>query len=174
MSPLLESFPDDLPPPIARWFLNPTLSPAEQAPPLFLGPVAGDFSRSLDPCERRHPRVTTCVPVRFRAESSSGASDAVLGNLSKGGLFIRTLEAFAPGTIIAGGFVVAGKKSFVVKFRGVVCWLTPPEMSYPPGPGIGVRFCRVFEEIVDNRAPAQSQQALKPYRLCAAIGASSH
>jgi Tfp pilus assembly protein PilZ len=112
------------------------------------GLTFGDLRLSDD--RRRCRRTPVCLPVRFKGADRSASSTASIGDLSKRGIFVRTLEPMLIGETVVGGFMVhAPGQSFRVRFRGSVRWIGE---QFPPGPGVGVAFDKVEVTLVPNVA----------------------
>lgn len=89
-------------------------------------------------------RVTVCLPIRYRTESGRGMASSAIGDLSKGGLFLRAVDPVAAGEAVAGTFTISDDdQRYQVLFRGRVAWVACGGAAFPPGPGIGVRFTKV-------------------------------
>jgi hypothetical protein len=108
---------------------------------------------------RVHRRISVCLPVRFKGLDWLDSSTASIGDLSKSGIFVRTLEPLQIGEAVVGGFLVhAPRQSFQVRFRGSVRWICE---QYPPGPGVGIGFDKVEVSVVPNVA----HQMCNPWRF---------
>lgn len=84
---------------------------------------------------RQHPR----VPVRQRCwcEGASITVYTQMGNISEGGLCLRTQAPLAPGerVRIRLGHDVAG-----LELEAAVVWRVPPGQGLDVEPGVGLRF----------------------------------
>jgi len=101
--------------------------------------------------ERRvHARVPESQFVRFRARSSHAATLALIGDLSEGGLFIRSGELLLPGTFVDIDFNVQHvDQAFLIRCRAQVAWVARDNRQSPLGPGFGVKFLEPPGEVVE-------------------------
>lgn len=106
--------------------------------------------------ERRvHPRLPLRMLVQFRSESVDDFMREYAGNISVGGMFIKTAEPFPYGVMIYLQFQLAdGQK--LIEGLGKVVHVNPPDH---PSPGIGVEFVNLddasrslIEGIIRDRA----------------------
>ncbi len=103
-----------------------------------------------DAADRRiHPRVAESLFVRFRPKSATASNLALVGDLSEGGLFIRTEELLTPGTLLELEFQVAHEgQEYLVCCRGQVAWVARDNRQSPLGPGFGVKFIDAPPDVV--------------------------
>lgn len=100
--------------------------------------------------ERRvHARVPESQFVRFRARSSPAATLALLGDLSEGGLFIRSAELLLPGTLVDVDFNLQHvDQGYLIRCRAQVAWVARDNRQSPLGPGFGVKFLEPPPDVV--------------------------
>src|SRR6266536_4661174 len=90
------------------------------------------------------------APVRLLLKLSYGTVDEFIAsfasNMSRGGVFIRTREPKAIGTLLAFEFRLQGGQA-VVKGQGIVRWVQPdsPGAHPPAASGMGVQFLDLDE-----------------------------
>jgi len=114
------------------------------------------------------------VPVELRLRLAYGSiADFVerwAMNVSKGGLFVRTLDPSPPGTELLLEITIATGEP-VIHGRGVVRWTTPPSAPGEPPhePGMGVKFLALSAEsqalvdaLVERGASAASTEPPRP------------
>jgi len=98
------------------------------------------------------------TPVGLLLKLSYGTVEEFIekfaSNISRGGVFIRTRDPKAVGTILAFELRLAGGEA-VVKGQGVVRWVQPenPNAHPPTAPGMGVQFTTLdasSRELVDR------------------------
>jgi DNA-binding response OmpR family regulator/Tfp pilus assembly protein PilZ len=145
--------------------LDNLLSPEDQELP-GEGEAAGEAACAADPAANRrsHPRVLESQFVRFRASSVLSSSLALIGDLSEGGLFIRTADLFRPGTLLELEFqVMHEEQGYLVCCRAQVAWVARDDRQSPLGPGFGVKFIdapedvvRLLQQVVELRIRRQS------------------
>ena len=90
---------------------------------------------------QREPRVAAELEVRLASGQPVALAERTTLDLSRGGLFVRTLEPLPPGTRLSLELALTGGYGTVLA-SGEVIWTTPPSA---PGesfraPGMGVRF----------------------------------
>jgi DNA-binding response OmpR family regulator len=99
---------------------------------------------------RQHYRVPESQFVRFRPKSAPASTLALLGDLSEGGLFIRTGELLLPGTLVEVDFNVEfGGQGFLIRCRGQVAWVARDNRQSPMGPGFGIKFLDAPPSVAD-------------------------
>jgi DNA-binding response OmpR family regulator len=100
--------------------------------------------------ERRvHARVPESQFVRFRARTSPAATLALIGDLSEGGLFIRSGELLLPGTFVDVDFNIQhAEQAYLIRCRAQVAWVARDNRQSPLGPGFGVKFLEPPAEVV--------------------------
>lgn len=131
--------------------------------------VSAPSVQRADRDRRRSSRVDLCVPIRWRSESGEGRTSA-LGDLARGGLFVRTTDALATGDSLSGVFLLPRDGNhLLVVFRGEVRWRAPVGAPSPLGPGVGVRFTNVRATSVPPNTIAarhgeRREQSPQPYR----------
>ncbi|WP_152643384.1 TIGR02266 family protein, partial [Anaeromyxobacter sp. PSR-1] len=93
------------------------------------------------PQERRDPRVPVLLRIRLAYGSVDEFVDRFALNVSRGGLFVRTLEPQPPGTPLRLDVVLESGDQ-VIHGSGVVRWSTPPSAPGEPArvPGMGIKF----------------------------------
>ena len=96
---------------------------------------------------RREPRVPVELDLKLAYGSVDEFIDRYALNISRGGIFVRTLEPQPPGTPVTLN-VEIGTGERIIRGRGVVTWTTPPSA---PGeqelqPGMGIRFTQLDAE----------------------------
>lgn len=107
------------------------------------------------PERRVHPRLQLQMLVQFRSDSMDDFLREFAGNISLGGMFIRTTEPLPHGVMIYLQFQLAdGLK--LIEGLGKVVHVNPPEH---PSPGMGVEFVNLddasrglIEDIMRERA----------------------
>jgi len=93
------------------------------------------------PDRRQHGRVPVGEVLRF-ATGEGASTCGVMGDLSLGGMFVRSERVLFPGTTVACGFYVRnGRERELVLVRGVVAWAKAS--SSLGSRGFGVRFTRM-------------------------------
>jgi len=98
---------------------------------------------------RSHPRVLESQFVRFRTKAAPASNLAVVGDLSEGGLFIRTAELLPPGMLLELEFqVVHLAQRYMVCCRAQVAWVARDNRQSALGPGFGVKFIDAPDEVV--------------------------
>ncbi len=90
---------------------------------------------------QRAPRVAAELEVRLASGQPVALAERTTLDLSRGGVFVRTLEPLPPGTRLSLELALTGGYGTVLA-AGEVVWTTPPSA---PGesfraPGMGVRF----------------------------------
>lgn len=97
-------------------------------------------------------RVNVCLPIRFRTAAGQPAQ-AAIADLSKGGVFVRSMTPAARGDAVAGAFMISSRdRAYQVKFRGTVAWVAGAGAAFPPGPGLGVDFTKVHVAVLPRPA----------------------
>ncbi len=87
---------------------------------------------------RRHHRRGLDRALRLRSAGCDASATAWIGDLSKGGMFVRTPRPFPRGTMVAGAFHTA---KGIVGFRGRVVRVV--DESAAAAAGFGLEFTRV-------------------------------
>jgi hypothetical protein len=129
--------------------------------------ATGEDSSSEGAERRAHLRVPESQFIRFRQKNALASTLAVIGDLSEGGLFVRTPDLLLPGTLLEIDFNVENDgQAFLVRCRGQVAWVARDDQQSPFGPGFGIQFLSTPDEvstllkrIVENRlleAPGSS------------------
>lgn len=105
-------------------------------------PIPEPRSSEGDDDERRvHARVAHSQFLRFRLEARIAAVMAYLGDLSEGGIFVRSAEVPTAGASVDVDFHVEHRQQrFRVCCHGEVAWVARREDASPHGVGFGVRF----------------------------------
>jgi molecular chaperone DnaK len=107
------------------------------------------------------------TPVGLLIRLSYGTLDQFVerfaSNISRGGVFIRTREPRAVGTLLAFELRLQGGEA-VVKGRGVVRWIQPenPAAHPPTAPGMGVQFLELdarSRELVERMVTLKERRA---------------
>ncbi|MBK9517308.1 MAG: TIGR02266 family protein [Anaeromyxobacter sp.] len=90
---------------------------------------------------QREPRVATELRVRLSSGQGLALAERSTVDLSRGGVFVRTLEPQTPGTQLQLDLSLPGGYG-AIRARGEVIWTTPPSAPGEPprSPGMGVRF----------------------------------
>jgi molecular chaperone DnaK len=90
---------------------------------------------------QREPRVAAELQVRLASGEGVPLAERSTVDLSRGGLFVRTLEPLPPGTRLGLDVTLAGGHG-LVHAAGEVVWTTPPSAPGEPfrAPGMGIRF----------------------------------
>jgi CheY-like chemotaxis protein/Tfp pilus assembly protein PilZ len=101
--------------------------------------------------ERRdHTRVSQSQFLRFRSPGEPSAQVAYLGDLSVGGIFVRSDEMPRRGDTVEIDFNVEHSgQHFRVQCAGVVAWLARTATDSPHGEGFGVRFVDPAPDVVE-------------------------
>jgi len=91
--------------------------------------------------QRREPRVTTELRIRLASGEGVALAERSTVDLSRGGVFVRTLEPQPQGTRLHLDLALAGGLG-VVRAVGEVAWTTAPSAPGEPprAPGMGIRF----------------------------------
>lgn len=128
--------------------------PAEYLQEVLSG-MLDDLGRSKrpTPAQSSERRATTRVSqsqfLRFRGEGKPSAQMAYLGDLSVGGIFVRTDEMPRRDEIVEIDFNVEhGGQHYRVQTSGVVAWLARTPTDSPHGAGFGVRFVDPAPDVV--------------------------
>jgi DNA-binding response OmpR family regulator len=118
------------------------------------------LAATVDASDRRaHLRVPESQFIRFRTKPAPASTLALVGDLSVGGLFIRSGELLLPGTIVELDFnIVCQDQGYLVRCRGQVAWVARDNQVSPLGPGFGIKFidppgevAGLIEQIVEAR-----------------------
>lgn len=104
----------------------------------------------MDASERRiHLRVPESQFVRFRPNEANANTLAYVGDLSEGGVFIRTKELLPKGTSLEIDLNVEHHgQGYVIRCRGRVAWVARDNKVSNLGPGFGVEFLSAPEDVV--------------------------
>src|SRR5512133_3233764 len=91
--------------------------------------------------QRREPRVSAELRIRLGYGSVDDFIERYALNLSRGGMFVRTLDPSPPGTEVLIDVSLA-TGDHVIRGKGIVRWTSPPSA---PGeatrqPGMGIKF----------------------------------
>src|SRR5512138_2583032 len=107
----------------------------------------GTMKTGMPDEKRRDPRVGAELRLRLAYGSMDEFIERYATNVSRGGIFVRTLEPWPPGTELAIDVALANGDQ-VLRGRGVVRWRTPPSAPGEPprDPGMGVRFTELAPE----------------------------
>jgi DNA-binding NtrC family response regulator/Tfp pilus assembly protein PilZ len=98
---------------------------------------------------RAHHRVQENQFVRFRPDVGSTSTVAYLGDISEGGVFIRTSRLLGRGTQLEVDVNVEHDGlGYLVRCRGEVAWVAQDNTQVPYGPGFGVRFIDPPRDVV--------------------------
>ncbi|MCK5800604.1 MAG: response regulator [Deltaproteobacteria bacterium] len=125
-----------------------TSSPSETIQKILTGMI-DDLDRTEQPIpapikgdERRGAgRIVQNQLLRFRRQGDPTAHVAYLGDLSVGGIFIRTDHILSRDTPVSVDFNVEHEgQRYRVESEGVVAWLAHEAGDSPHGAGFGVRF----------------------------------
>ncbi|HEX9052160.1 MAG TPA: TIGR02266 family protein [Anaeromyxobacter sp.] len=97
--------------------------------------------------KRRDPRFGAELRLRLAYGSMDEFIERHATNVSRGGIFVRTLEPRPPGTELALDIALENGEQ-VLRGHGVVRWTTPPSAPGEPPrePGMGVRFTDLTPE----------------------------
>src|SRR5574337_1726639 len=97
--------------------------------------------------KRREPRVPAELNLKLAYGSVDEFIDRYALNISRGGIFVRTLEPEPPGTPVTLNIEI-GTGERIIRGRGVVTWTTPPSAPGEPErqPGMGIRFIHLDAE----------------------------
>lgn len=104
---------------------------------------------STDGSERRRaPRLHDPGLVRYRPGSEPARTLAMLGDLSEGGLFIRTPRPLSPGTLTELDLSLMHEgEDIQLSCKGRVVWAAQDDTQRPHGPGFGVKFLLPSEDV---------------------------
>ena len=99
--------------------------------------------------ERRiFPRLPEQRVVRFGPSAGPAKKLAYLGNVSEGGLFIRTGDLLSPGTLTELDLTLPGGDSVhQLACKGRVVWVSPDGAQSEHGQGIGLKFMLPSEQM---------------------------
>ncbi len=78
---------------------------------------------------------------------TAGVQDSYVVDISEGGLYVRTLEAAAPGEDVLVDLYVPGAGE-VTRVSGRVVWKRPHDPNSPGGAGVGIQF----DDVPDHAA----------------------
>jgi DNA-binding response OmpR family regulator len=123
--------------------LDSLLSPDEELVITYEVPAVGSgLAEAGEGSERRaHFRVLESQFIRYRPKPAVASTLALLGDLSEGGLFIRTAELLLPGTLVEVDFNVDLEgQGYLIRCRAQVAWVARDNKQSPLGPGFGVKF----------------------------------
>lgn len=96
---------------------------------------------------RKHPRAVTNVLIRY-GDAEQFFTDYIL-NISRGGIFVATLDPLPAGTPLRIGFALPNCDRLIAT-EGVVVRSTRDDPSASPdASGMGIRFQRLDEEALD-------------------------
>jgi molecular chaperone DnaK len=100
--------------------------------------------------ERHLRQQRVAVELRVRLASGAGVplAERAAVDLSRGGLFVRTLESQPVGTQLILDLVLGGEAG-TLHATGEVVWTTPPSAPGEPprAPGMGIRFLELSPEV---------------------------
>jgi DNA-binding response OmpR family regulator len=126
-----------------------TLLAPEQPPDTEVVDEPEDLAEVAASNRRIHTRVPESQFVRFRSVGGPASTLAMVGDLSEGGLFIRSAELHAPGAELELEFqVVHGAQGYLVCCRAQIAWVAREASQSPHGIGFGVRFLDAPPEVV--------------------------
>jgi molecular chaperone DnaK len=105
------------------------------------------MKRGMPDEKRRDPRVAAELRLRLGYGSMDEFIERYSGNVSRGGIFVRTLEPRPPGTELEIDIALENGDQ-AIRGRGVVRWTTPPSAPGEPPrqAGMGVRFTELTSE----------------------------
>jgi molecular chaperone DnaK len=94
--------------------------------------------------KRRAPRVAAELNLKLAYGSVDEFIERYALNISRGGIFVRTLDPQPPGTPVAINIEI-GTGERVVRGRGIVTWTSLPSAPGEPerAPGMGIRFTQL-------------------------------
>jgi molecular chaperone DnaK len=115
---------------------------------------------SQDP--RREARTATELRIRLAYGSIDAFVERYALNLSRGGIFVRTLDPQPPGTEVLLD-VTLDSGDQVIRGKGVVRWTTPPSAPGEPHrePGMGIKFTELTREsraLIDLMAASRGEE----------------
>ena len=112
------------------------------SPPASAPGVAPAQRPVVDGHERRaHRRVAENQFVRFRTDEAATSILGYVGDISEGGLFVRTPRLQAPGVqLMVDVNLEYEGLGYLVRCRGEVAWVARDAEQVAYGPGFGVRF----------------------------------
>jgi len=104
--------------------------------------AAADRVRQEGGADRRiFPRLAEERVVRYSPASAPAKKLARMGNVSEGGLFIRTGDMLSPGTFAELDLTLpAGGRVHKLACKGQVIWVSPDGEGSEHGPGFGLKF----------------------------------
>jgi len=97
--------------------------------------------------KRNEPRVAAILKLRLAYGSMDDFIERFALNLSRGGVFVRTLDPKPVGTPVVLDLSLASGDP-VIRGRGVVRWSSPPSAPGEPhrDPGMGIKFTELTPE----------------------------
>jgi molecular chaperone DnaK len=97
--------------------------------------------------DRRDPRIPTELKIRLGYGSVDDFVERYALNVSRGGIFVRTLDPLPPGAELELDLALASGEG-VIRGRGVVRWIAAPSAPGEPHrePGMGVKFTELDPE----------------------------
>jgi DNA-binding response OmpR family regulator len=118
-------------------------TPAPARPPTAeLHPVTEGQER------RAHPRISENQFVRFRADGAQTSILGYVGDISEGGLFVRTARLQTPGAQLSVDVNLEYEGlGYLLRCRGEVAWVARDTSRVPFGPGFGVKFLDPPEDV---------------------------
>jgi DNA-binding response OmpR family regulator len=129
--------------------LDTLLAPEEQPPDTEIVDEPAEIADAASANRRIHQRVPESQFVRFRAVAWPASTLAMVGDLSEGGLFIRTTGLLASGTELELEFqVVHETQGYLICCRAQVAWVAREASHSPHGMGFGVKFLDAPPEVV--------------------------
>ena len=104
--------------------------------------AAASRVRGEGTAERRvFRRLPEARVVRYSPPSAPAMKLARMGNVSEGGIFIRTGDVLSPGTLAQLDMTLpAGGTEHQLTCKGQVVWVSPDGEGSECGPGIGLKF----------------------------------
>jgi len=97
---------------------------------------------------RQHPRVMENQFVRFRLAGALTSTLAYLGDLSEGGVFIRSAALPEVSSALQVDVNIEHEGlGYLVRCQGAVAWIAEDDSRVPYGPGFGVRFVNPPAEV---------------------------
>jgi molecular chaperone DnaK len=117
--------------------------------------------------KRALPRTPVALQIRLSFGSIDDFVERYAVNVSRGGIFVRTREAFPPGRSVKLDLQLEDGVG-VIRGEGVVVWTTPPSGPGEPArePGMGIKFTALDPEsralvdlMVATRGPAGQSDA---------------
>ena len=103
-----------------------------------------------DEDRRIHMRLVEDHFIRVRQATSPSGVMAQMGNLSEGGLFVRTQQLLQPGTEVDLDFnLELDGAGYQVCCEAAVAWSTKSSDDFYLGPGFGVKFIRAPKDVLE-------------------------